>query len=433
MPWTDDSPPDVAKNWPAEAQKKCVMAANAVLADGGSDDEAIYACISAAGRSEQARAVFAAEHALDMEIFAPGTWSGSAGPLSFTDEDMGKIVAAFDALKERHRVPLKLGHSGDADVREGQPAIGWVEKVWVEGGKLMAKTAVVSDTVWNAIKKKLYRNVSIELDFDVKHKGSLYEMVLSGVALLGAELPAVNNLADLQTYMGKRLHGARCAAFTVGEKDKGPEPRSTKAMSDDGNKEIMARLETLSKQVLELNTKVVEFQQENAQLKIENRDLKAAAEVRDTEDKKETVVAHRRKVVDALDSLVKSKVILPAQRESFKKQTGVDDDEKVLLIDPAGIPALFGANATAVKRSAQKRAEKVGKEFARGSGSSDANEEDSSDDGLEAHEIVHRKATRLAGERKIAYSQAVTAVLDEEPDLAKAWFTREPVSVGEED
>jgi HK97 family phage major capsid protein len=53
MPWTVENPPDVAKNWTEAQKEKCVSAANQVLADGGSDEDAIFACISAAGKSEQ--------------------------------------------------------------------------------------------------------------------------------------------------------------------------------------------------------------------------------------------------------------------------------------------------------------------------------------------------------------------------------------------
>jgi len=52
MPWTVDSPPDVAQNWTADEQRRCVDAANAVLADGGNDERAISACIRAAGKAE---------------------------------------------------------------------------------------------------------------------------------------------------------------------------------------------------------------------------------------------------------------------------------------------------------------------------------------------------------------------------------------------
>ena len=51
MPWTVDNPPNVAKNWSDSRKKKCVSAANAVLKDGGTDEEAIFACIHASERS----------------------------------------------------------------------------------------------------------------------------------------------------------------------------------------------------------------------------------------------------------------------------------------------------------------------------------------------------------------------------------------------
>jgi hypothetical protein len=51
MPWTEDQPPDTAKNWTKAERHRCVTAANAVLKDGKSDREAIFACIHAAGKS----------------------------------------------------------------------------------------------------------------------------------------------------------------------------------------------------------------------------------------------------------------------------------------------------------------------------------------------------------------------------------------------
>lgn len=52
MPWTVKDPPSVARNWTEAQKKKCVSAANAVLADGGKDREAIFACIRAAGKTQ---------------------------------------------------------------------------------------------------------------------------------------------------------------------------------------------------------------------------------------------------------------------------------------------------------------------------------------------------------------------------------------------
>lgn len=62
MPWTADDPPSVAKNWTADERRKCVAAANAVLKDGGSDQDAIFACIHAAGKGNNDKGAQAVAH-----------------------------------------------------------------------------------------------------------------------------------------------------------------------------------------------------------------------------------------------------------------------------------------------------------------------------------------------------------------------------------
>lgn len=57
MPWTVKNPPPPAKNWTEEEKEKCTKAANAVLRDGGSEEDAIYACIHAAGKSKTLKEV----------------------------------------------------------------------------------------------------------------------------------------------------------------------------------------------------------------------------------------------------------------------------------------------------------------------------------------------------------------------------------------
>lgn len=55
MPWTIENPPSppVTDDWTVDEIEACVEAANAVLDDGGSEEDAIYACIHAAGRNEE--------------------------------------------------------------------------------------------------------------------------------------------------------------------------------------------------------------------------------------------------------------------------------------------------------------------------------------------------------------------------------------------
>lgn len=55
MPWTVKNPPPPATNWTTTEKRKCVDAANAVLADGGTEEQAIYACIRAAGKAKETR------------------------------------------------------------------------------------------------------------------------------------------------------------------------------------------------------------------------------------------------------------------------------------------------------------------------------------------------------------------------------------------
>jgi len=52
-PWTVDDPPSCAQNWTREERGRCVEAANEVLAEGGTDEEAVFACIHAAGKMKQ--------------------------------------------------------------------------------------------------------------------------------------------------------------------------------------------------------------------------------------------------------------------------------------------------------------------------------------------------------------------------------------------
>lgn len=53
MPWSVSNPPNVAQNWTQSEKEKCVAAANAALEAGESDENAIYACIHAAGKGDK--------------------------------------------------------------------------------------------------------------------------------------------------------------------------------------------------------------------------------------------------------------------------------------------------------------------------------------------------------------------------------------------
>lgn len=269
---------------------------------------------------------------LDAEIFAVGKWNG----MTFTIDDLHNIASAFQSLQNNLKVPLKFGHNDEQPMTDGQPSLGWVDKVWVSGDKLMAHFVDMPKVVMDAIKKKLYKQVSVELDMDVSYKAQQYPMVLSGVALLGADIPAVSTLKDLTHYL------SRSAAFSAGRK------MMFSAIAGKTNKEKdMDKLEELTTKVAELTAKHAEFTIQNTELKTQNTALKAkvdeltsALAARDAADKKTRIDAKRSEVVAILEEGVKTSAITPAQREQFSKIARINDDAAIEALDIADVKAL---------------------------------------------------------------------------------------------
>ncbi len=267
------------------------------------------------------------------EIFAVGKWND----MEFSDADLEDIVANFDKLKDIHKVPLKFGHDSDKDVPDGQPAIGWISRVFKQGEKLFADFSDMPRTVFEAIKNKLYRHVSIELLFNVDNDGTKFNHVLDAVALLGADHPAVNSLADLDALLATRTSfagGHRVTFKTIAGK------RKTFEKED---------LELDKKEIQELvNTAIEPLKETNTQL---TKDLKAANEkiVKFAADKAdaektasdEKIKLARKAVIDVLDAAVKSRSLTPAIRESYEKQIGIDDDARVVEINLDEVRAMF--------------------------------------------------------------------------------------------
>jgi hypothetical protein len=158
---------------------------------------------------------FAPQHELDAEIFSTGIWNGE----TFTQGDLEEIARNFERLKGEIQPPLKFGHDerqtllGQAD---GDPALGWVRALRVEGGKLIARLAGLPDVVYRAIQAGRYRRVSSELYFNLRRNGEELGKALKAVALLGADIPAVTNLQDLTALMtaAPRFEAGAVKVFT---------------------------------------------------------------------------------------------------------------------------------------------------------------------------------------------------------------------------
>ena len=148
---------------------------------------------------------------LTAEIFAVGRWNG----FEFSLVDLQRIAETFKALGDKHRVPLKFGHNNEQPMTDGQPALGWVTDVWVAGEKLMAKFSDIPEIVFNAMQKKLYNNVSVELDFDEREKTS--EVFGKNAA---AEAQSIRSRQSLESQGGRSGVGGVPGALT----NQPPEP-----------------------------------------------------------------------------------------------------------------------------------------------------------------------------------------------------------------
>jgi len=246
---------------------------------------------------------------LKAEIFAIGQWNG----MSFEVEDLNMMAAAFNSLKEVHKVPLKFGHNDEQPFTDGQPALGWVEEVYVEGTKLMAKFVDIPEVVYTAMQNKLYKNVSVELDMGVEHKGSQYTWVLSGVALLGADIPAVNTLADLTSYMSKEeLSFKKRVAFTAININK-----QTEEFTMNELEKAQAEIAALNAKNEALEAQTAKFSKEKVEDDAAIAKFKADEAKREEEAEKLFFATAKTDLTTNLDALVKSQTITPAQREKF--------------------------------------------------------------------------------------------------------------------
>jgi hypothetical protein len=289
----------------------------------------------------------------DVEIFAAGTWNG----LPFTESDIDGMVSSFDALNLAGRVPLKLGHDGP-DVRDDpttQFAMGWVQKVWREGSKLMA-TLDVPDKVRELFKQGYLRFVSVELLKDVRASTRNIPWVLDAVALLGADQPAVGILKDLKSVTMSRCALQFGERVSFAREDHVPfnNQGATIAMSID-----KTALQELSDKLLALSTQVNDLQTENRALKsrdAENAQTRARFERLQQDVRQKEIETHRKDIRGRIEAAVKAEDITPAARERFNKVYRIDDDTAVMTVSLEDVEEFVRENPNPHKKAPRKRA-----------------------------------------------------------------------------
>jgi len=217
---------------------------------------------------------------LNVEVFSTGKWKG----YDFNDDILNSIVKNTNELiAKNQRFPIKLGHSEKQifEQKDGQPSLGWIDNLKKVGSKIVADFKEIPQILFEAIEKGLFKKVSIELNHD-KNLGWYSD----GLAILGAELPVVKDLKDLQAYfseeVAKTSSGRICFSEPIFNNEK-----ETLKMSEIEKSEV----EKLQKQLLEMKA-------ENAKLEAEK--LKFSEEKKQAifSEQKENLLAKYKKDVD---------------------------------------------------------------------------------------------------------------------------------------
>lgn len=353
----------------------------------------------------------------NVPIFRVGKWNG----MDFTSDDLDDMVQNFELLAEAQKVPLKLGHDRPtkeqiAGTPDGQPALGWVKNLRRVGNDLVADFINVPKVMKEAIGKKLYRTLSIELLMGVKRGEKVLRHVLDAVALLGADQPAVHSLGDLDRYLAERSvafddAGHRMVFETIAGKH-----TSISQGDDMDEKQVQALIDKavapLKTENEELRKKFNDSEDKRLEFERENKRLKAEADERKQEEAKAKVKFARDTATSLLENAVKAEAITPAQRETFTKLFGIDDDTRVVR------DSLMDEIKDTLKTFGVKLPEKDGK------GMSDPNEHGKKTDVFA--EVDRRVRERMSQDTKLDYGKAVDAVFMADRKLEAEYMAAVP-------
>lgn len=204
-----------------------------------------------------------------VEIFGEGVWNGNV----ITSDVLKNIVTAFDATNGFIKPVLKLGHNEEQTLlqKDGFPAAGWVSNVYIRGKKLIADFVDIPEKIYELIKRKAYRKVSVEIFNGYRFDGRSYPNLLGAVALLGADTPAVMTLSDiLDRY---KLEAQKFATDSSSDKIDiniyssdisidNEEVQGYRVMSQDEREKMQEMIDKMKSQIEDLKNRIDEMSKE---------------------------------------------------------------------------------------------------------------------------------------------------------------------------
>lgn len=255
----------------------------------------------------------------NVEIMRTGTFSPSGAAagkrVTIGVAELDGLVDSFEAL-----VPgggftpvLKLGHA-DAQRFMGQstgaPNLGIVAKIFREGEKLLANFSNVPDAVVDLIRQKRFTNVSVEIVPNLEFGGKTFSQVLTAVALLGAEMPAISGLKDLAAALFTEVEVTPIKADTVHIYEQETEPMTVTYTQEQHDALLEA---AVSKAV---DAVKAEFTAGTEKLTAELKDAVEAVKAVKTEFASYTDKVARAEAETMVDAAIKDGKLLPKQKDA---------------------------------------------------------------------------------------------------------------------
>lgn len=189
-----------------------------------------------------------------IEILAPGTWKGNK-TVTITDADIPLFVEAFAELigntELNYEPPVKLGHDVNQKLlqADGYPAAGWVSALKTVGNKLVADLKGVPAKLGAIIKAGGYKKVSAEFYQNHELGGKTFPWVLKAISLLGADVPAVKTIQDIQAMYSDEEQPVIVFYEVEGEQQETTEAPAANEAIEGNEKE---QEETMEKEIREL-------------------------------------------------------------------------------------------------------------------------------------------------------------------------------------
>ncbi len=340
-----------------------------------------------------------------VEIFAEGTWNGDR----FTKEDLNKMVQAFNETAPGIRPFLKLGHDANQKLlqKDGMPAAGWIESLYVSGDKLLADFTDIPKKIYDLIKSKAYRKVSSEIFYNLTVNDRKYQYLLGAVALLGADTPGVGNLSDIMASYYAKFTNDKPKNYDENKMDfKFNENKGKESEMTDAEKAAKLELELkLAKEAAEAKDKELkEFTSKQAE---KDKEI-AALKSQNTENEKKLLELAQKEqeaqIAQFVTTLKSEKLCSPAMEGMIKELLGPEKKEYAVKIDKED-----------KKLSKQDLLKETLKLF---KAASEVNFDENSKDGDDKSKLDEKafeeKVEKYAAENKLTYGQAMKAILAEQ-------------------